>query len=398
MRASHVSLASLSLAVLSACAPASAPIAGAAAGMAEQAIINGEQCPATTSPTALAILIDATVDFSAMGGGTQDITTVLCTGTLIAPDVVMTAAHCTDVNALTMGFGEVQRADFYITFDPDLSALAEAGQGGGAPPEIPASAVPVREYLAHEDFSLDSMGQVDGPGDYKDVALLFLAVTVDDVAPAVVIAADEVDQLAVGSAVAIAGWGQQTVTGQFETPPAGTVGVKVCGDTTVNELGATEMQIGADPSTTRKCHGDSGGPTYLDVETTHDIATRVVGITSHAYDQSDCNKGGIDTRVDAYRDWFDAAMRARCDNGTRVWCEVPGIVPPSFYDAGAEGEGEHDDDDDGPGPRTVGCPGCTQGSAGADGLALAVIALARVFHRRCALRKRASSSGSPPRS
>lgn len=377
----------LLLLISAACASPTDGLDAEAAGVG-QAIIHGELCPATTSPTALAILVDATVDFSAYGGGIQDITTVLCTGTLIAPDVVLTAAHCTDVSALTMGFGEVQRADFYISFDPDLSALANMEQGG-APPEIPASAVPVREHLRHEDFSLESMGQVDGPGNYLDVALLFLAVTVDDVAPAVVIAPDEVDQLAVGSAVTIAGWGQQTVTGQFEAPPAGTVGLKVCGTTTINELGDTEMQIGAGTSTTRKCHGDSGGPTYLNVDTDHAVAARVIGITSHAYDQSDCNKGGIDTRVDAYLDWFDAAMRARCDNGTRVWCEVPGIVPPAFYDPPGEGEGE-DDDDDGPGPRTVGCPGCAQG--GADGPALALLLFALL-----ALRRTASSSGPRPR-
>ncbi len=389
MRASALCLTvALPIAAAGCAPPADAPTSGSTS--ASQAIINGDQCPASTAPTALAILVDATVDFSALGGGTQDITTVLCTGTLIAPDVVLTAAHCTDVNALTMGFGEVERAEFYVTFDPDLSALAGM-DGQGPPPEIPASAVPVREYLAHEDFSLDSMGQVAGPGDYQDVALLFLGAAITDVAPAVVIDESEVDQLTEGAAVAIAGWGQQTVTGQFETPPEGTVGIKVCGNTTINEMGATEMQIGGDTSTTRKCHGDSGGPTYLEVETTHDVTTRVVGITSHAYDQSDCQKGGVDTRVDAYLPWIDAAMTARCDNDSRVWCEVPGIVPPSFYDASSGGDDDDDDDDDDDRPALVGCPGCTQGGADATALALAAILFGVV-------RRRASSSARRPRS
>ena len=387
MRALLVSSSLLVLAAACGVPASSTGSVGSSASTAEQAIINGEQCPASSSPTALAILVDATVNFDQFGGGVQDITTVICTGTLIAPDVVLTAAHCTDMTALTMGFGTVEREEFYVTFDPDLSALAEAAQGqGGTPPAIPASAVPVREYVRHEGFSLESMGGVDGPGDFKDVALLFLSATVDDVTPAVVIDAGEVSQLAVGGAVSIAGWGQQTVTSQFESPPPGTIGIKVCGDSTINELGDSEMQVGADSSTTRKCHGDSGGPTYMDVDTPHDVKGRVIGITSHAYDQSDCNKGGVDTRVDAYLDWIGAQMESRCSNGSRVWCEVPGIVPPAFYDTGSgEGEGEDDEDDDNVDRGAAGCPGCTQG--GADGAALAVVVLALL-----ALRRRASSS------
>ena len=58
------------------------------------------------------------------------------------------------------------------------------------------------------------------------------------------------------------------------------------------------MQIGSGSETSRKCHGDSGGPTYMDVTTTSDVKQRVIGVTSHAYDESDCAKGGIDTRID----------------------------------------------------------------------------------------------------
>ena len=35
----------------------------------------------------------------------------------------------------------------------------------------------------------------------------------------------------------------------------------------INEIGGAEMQIGSDERSSRKCHGDSGGPTYLRVET-----------------------------------------------------------------------------------------------------------------------------------
>ena len=52
-------------------------------------------------------------------------------------------------------------------------------------------------------------------------------------------------------------------------------------------------------------HGDSGGPTYMDVETSSETKRRVIGITSHAYDPNDYAKGGVDTRVDVWLDWID---------------------------------------------------------------------------------------------
>ena len=60
---------------------------------------------------------------------------------------------------------------------------------------------------------------------------------------------------------------------------------------------------------------------------------RVVGVTSHAYDATtDCfETGGVDTRTDAYLEWIETNMVAYCDSGVRTWCDVPGIVNPSFY-------------------------------------------------------------------
>jgi MYXO-CTERM domain-containing protein len=46
---------------------------------------------------------------------------------------------------------------------------------------------------------------------------------------------------------------------------------------------------------------------------------------------TDCTEtGGVDTRVDHYLDWIDDEMRARCEDGTRVWCETDGIITPDW--------------------------------------------------------------------
>ena len=67
---------------------------------------------------------------------------------------------------------------------------------------------------------------------------------------------------------------------------------------------------------------------------------RLVGVTSHAYDETDCAaKGGVDTRVDHYLTWIDEQMRSRCEDGTRVWCEVEGIIPPPTEEEGKGGCG-----------------------------------------------------------
>ena len=107
-------------------------------------------------------------------------------------------------------------------------------------------------------------------------------------------------------------------------------------------LGVYEFQVGALTEEVRKCHGDSGGPSFLEM----DGALRVVGVTSHAYDDSDCfETGGVDTRVDPFLDWIDGEMRIRCEDGTRAWCEVPGIVDPDSIDNGSnENDGSEDNE------------------------------------------------------
>ena len=295
-----------------------------AAGNSEQAIINGESCDASELETAVAILVDAELDFL---GSIEQIKTVTCTGTLIAPDTVLAEAHCFDASLLGMGFATVLREDYFVTFHSDLVALAEGGTSN-----FPADTIAGRKWVPHPDFDIDSMGNVNGPGDYKDIAVMFLEQAVDHVQPEFLISTEEAEQIVEQATVQIAGWGQQiNHTNPWEPLPPGTVGSKQCATSFINELALWEMQIGSGEQTSRKCHGDSGGPTYFDVETSYEDKRRLIGVTSHSYDREDCLKGGVDTRVDYWLDWIDGQMQVACDDGTRVWCEERGIVTPAFY-------------------------------------------------------------------
>lgn len=326
-------------------------------------IINGEDADSSDYPMTGGMLMDAHITFGSQGG---DIRLFLCSSTLIAPDVVLIAAHCVDPESLNASFtynqGTTTVNDMYWTRQADLTDY----DGSNPNEALPDDVVHVREAVFHEDFSIFALQT--GLSENHDIALLFLDEPVEDVPYAYLPSPDEAEQIEEGLEVEVVGWGQQIATSGTQTPPAGSIQIKQMGSSVISQVSDYEIKIGEVQSDVRKCHGDSGGPTFLNVDTEATIAMRQIGITSHAYDQTDCNEtGGVDTRVDHYRDWIEDQLKTRCEDGSRVWCVEKGI-PLLPFDEDEDGiiDSREDEDEDGildfedPEVKT-GC-GCATGS------------------------------------
>ena len=264
-------------------------------------IINGDVADEDDYPMAGAIIF--------AGSGYK---ATMCSSTLIAPDVVLLAAHCVEPQSLA-SYGYSGGQQWWST-EPNLAMYDGMGD-----PALPDEAVLVKASVFPDEYSLGNME--DGTALNYDIALAFLDEPQDGAALGVLPTDDEADGIATGTEVSIVGWGQTSQTGS--------AGVKYWGESVIGAVSDYEFQVGPARDDVRQCHGDSGGPTFLEVETGSSNKERVIGVTSHSWDATDCSSvGGVETRVDYYLDWIDDQMSDACADGTRTWCDETGILPP----------------------------------------------------------------------
>lgn len=306
-------------------------------------IINGASADADLFPNTGGLLLEID-DYGVI---------LMCSSTLIAPDVVMIAAHCVDAESI--GVEEEAIHSVGWSRQADLTAWAEGGTGW------PDDVVMAQDWVKHEGFSIYSLSY--GLAENQDIGLVFLEEAVTDVTPAVLPTEDEAEEIAEEDEVTIVGWGHQ------EGDMSGEYAIKMWGKSDLSRLATYEFQVGQLTEAVRKCHGDSGGPTFRDYPNTNStVKERVIGVTSHTYDTSDCSEtGGVDTRVDYYRQWIDGQMSSRCRDGSRVWCDELGIMAPPTIERSLEELADE--------VHLVGCataPGRAGVVAAALGLALAL--------------------------
>lgn len=203
-------------------------------------------------------------------------THMICTATLIAPDVAITAAHC-----LT--------PPIFGAFGFSLDTNAADGTD---------NIIPVSFTHQHPDFD-DGVEDFLGLSVRNDVGVLILETPILDVTPA------QLDSPGLGTAIdpgnqlAMCGYGRIAWY-------TGALALKRDAVVLVDQI--TDYEFSTAATDPQPCIGDSGAPLFAD---TLD-GTRIVGLVSRAMGTSEmCDSGAIITRVGPYASWIEEASHDR---------------------------------------------------------------------------------------
>jgi secreted trypsin-like serine protease len=194
-----------------------------------------------------------------------------CTGTLIAPDAVLTAGHC-------VSGGCAQR----IFVGPDTR------QDG--------TIIDVKEAVTHPEWEPDS----DRP--YDDLAILLLAEPVSDVTPCRIAPLTDLQK---AQTARLVGYGMTDVFAQGGYGRRRMVDVGIASDDPAFGARIDSEFVAGMPNLDRdSCRGDSGGPAYIDVDGEWMVGGAVSRATGEWRPPRVCGDGGVYTRVAYYLDWL----------------------------------------------------------------------------------------------
>lgn len=277
--ASLLSLFLLPSAVSASTADTPAPPSPATTSTPE--VVGGHQAPSGKWNDTAAVMVDQ--GYAA------------CTGTLIAPNVVITAGHCIGIGIVSVVLG------------------ANDWDGGGG------EEIAVTRELSYPNWE----------GSY-DVGLLILA-SASSYAPRVIASGCVTSRsLHDGAPVHIVGYGAideqgEEYTSQLREADSTVVDADCSNGRGCNGAVYPGGELAAGGGGIDACFGDSGGPLYLDDPS----GTFLVGVTSRGFYGTSlpCSEGGIWVRPDAIIDWIESSAqvtlpRAICPTAESVELEV----------------------------------------------------------------------------
>lgn len=229
-----------------------------------------------------------------------------CTGTVVAPTLVLTAGHC----AVNMATGKVNAASGYRVLIPVAS-------GSGERQIATVSAVLLDERFAR---------RVDN----RDAALLVLSAPTS--APAVKLAGGGGARVAsrsgapqAGLTATIAGWGKTTwlqsrPTGELQSATTVVQRARWCARNAPPFYPRSEICTIDPPGfATGACNGDSGGP--LLAANSSDTGLVEIGIVVHGYARCSTRRPSVFTRVEAIAPWVQRWIDA--------YASITPAAPPS---------------------------------------------------------------------
>lgn len=263
-------------AVLLGCALAAACAGAAEPGALRSPIVGGT--PTTGDPAV--VLLIAQVPGSKLA--------TLCSASLVAPRVLLTAAHC--LIPQVVGDGAV----FQVLPGPNIDVARQS------------DLLPVQGVHAHPDFDQAS---VAGGNDIGVVVLPSPLGT-----PPIPMHRDALSNDLVGRPARLVGYGQTMAN----DPTGASAGQRR--EVTTVMGGYTDRLVRFGTAGQSTCEGDSGGPGLM----TFDGEERIVGVVS--YGDIDCAQFGVDTRVDRYADdWVQPFVDDPDGDGTKKGggCSVP---------------------------------------------------------------------------
>lgn len=233
-----------------------------------------------------------------------------CSGTLVSPTLVVTAAHCLeDWGGNVISPSEVRVVYGYLT-------------PKSAPSSERRAVASVHKHPQYQPYaSTDS----DGMGHTNDIGALVLQAPIDNGIVAPILPAVDVEaELTPGREVHIAGYGIYNYNQQKD----GTLYKAI----TPHVRHIQWEMLAGQPGEPDTCNGDSGGPAYLVVNG----ALFLTGITSRAWAKSTepCGDGGIYTIASEYVSWLES-FGGELDGGATEGGFEGGGWDATTQDAGA---------------------------------------------------------------